>query len=76
MFENEFLASSKQLKLFTIDFIIPIKQEDIFYYNPQCFMSSVLMLDVIIVNLFSDITKQTTDSVNKALFSKIQDNRI
>ena len=39
-------------------------------------MSSGLMLDDIIMNLFSDITKQTTDSAKKDLFSKIQDYRI
>ena len=39
-------------------------------------MSSGLMLDGIIMNLFSDITKQTTDSVKRDLVSKTQDNRI
>ena len=37
MFDDEFLAASKQLKLFSRYFIFPIKQEDICYYNPQCF---------------------------------------
>ena len=50
-----------------------MKQEDIYYYNPRCFMSSGFMLDDIIMNLFLDITKQTTDSVKKDLFSKIPD---
>ena len=40
------------------------------------FMSSGLVIDDIIMNLFSDITKQTTDSVKKDLFSKIQDYNI
>ena len=39
-------------------------------------MFSGLMLDDIIMNLFLDITKQTTDSVKKDLFYKIQDDRI
>ena len=34
------------------------------------------MLDNIIVNLFSDITKQTADSLKNDLFSKIQDDKI
>ena len=39
-------------------------------------MSSRLMLVDIIMNIFSDITKHTTYSVRKNLFSKIQDDRI
>ena len=76
MFYNDFLASSKQIKLSTRDYIFPIKQEDICDYNPLCFMSIGLMLDDIIVNLFTDSTEQTTDSVQKRLFSKIQDDTI
>ena len=76
MFDNELLAFSKQLKLFPIDFIFPIKQEDICDYNTWCFMSSGLMLDEIIMDLFSDITKQTTDSMEKDFLSKIQDDII
>ena len=53
MFDNNLLVSSKQLRLCPREFIFPIKQEDIFN-----FMYSVLMLDVIIMNLFSDITKK------------------
>ena len=76
MFDNEFLASSKQIKLCPRDFIFPIKQEDICDYNTQCFMSSGLMLDDIITNLFTDITKQTMGSAKKDLFSKIKDDEI
>ena len=73
MFDNEFLSSSKKFKLCPRDFIFPIKQEDVCDYNTQCFMSSGLMLDDIIINLFSDITKQTTDSVKKDLFFKFKE---
>ena len=76
IFDNEFLASLKQLKLCPRGFIFPIKQEDICDYNRQCFMSSGFMFDNIILNSFSDITKQTTDSAKKGLFYKIQDDRI
>ena len=69
MFDNGFLASSKQLKLCSV--LKKIKQEDMCDYNPRCFMSSGLMLDDIIMNLFSDITKQTTDSVKKDMCYKI-----
>ena len=65
MFDKEFLASLKQIKLCPRDIIFPIKQENIFDYNPWCFMSSGLMLDNIIMNLFTDITKQKTGSVRK-----------
>ena len=71
IFDNKLLASSKQLKTIPVDSIFSIKHEDICDYNPRCFMSSVLMLDDVIMNLFSDITKQTTDSVKKDLFSRI-----
>ena len=39
-------------------------------------MSSGLIFGDIIMNLFSDITKQTTDSVKNDLFSKLQDDII
>ena len=39
-------------------------------------MSSELMLADIIMNIFLDITKETTDSVKKDIFSKIQDDQI
>ena len=76
MFDNKILASSKQLKLCPRDIIFLIKQEDICDYNPRCLVYSGLILDDIITNLFSDFTKQTTVSVNKDLFIKIQDDRI
>ena len=76
MFDNKLLVSSKGLKLFPRDYIFSIKQEEIHDYDTRCFMSSGLMLDDIIMDLFSDITKQTTDSVKKDLFTKIQDERI
>ena len=70
MFDNDFLASSNQMKLCTKYYIFPIKQDNICDYNPLCFMSSGLMLDDIIMNIFTDITKQATDAVKKDLFSK------
>ena len=76
MFDNKFLASPKQIKLYPRDFIFPIKQGDICDYNTRCFMSFGLMLDKIITNLFTDRTEQTTGSVKKDLFSKIQDDTI
>ena len=76
MFDNEFLVYLKQLKLCLRYFICPIKQEDMCHYNHRCFMSSGLILDEIIMNLCSDITYQTTDSVKNYLFSKIQDDKI
>ena len=70
IFDNEFLSSSKQLKIGRRDFIFPIKHEGICNYNPRCFMSSGLMLDDIIMNLFSDTTKQKMNSVKRIYFPK------
>ena len=75
-FRQRFISLCKTLKICPRDIIFPFKQEDMCDYNPLCFMSSQLMLDSIIMNLFSDITKQTTDSVKKDLFSNIQDDII
>ena len=58
MFDNDFLSSSKQMKLCTIYYIFPIIQDKTCYYNPLCFISSKLILDNIIMNLFTDSTKK------------------
>ena len=58
MFDNELLASSKQLKLLPRDFIFTIKQKDICDYNTWCFMFIGLIIDYIIINLFSDMTQK------------------
>ena len=76
IFDNELLASSKQIKLCPRDYIFPIKQEDVFDYNPLYFIFIGLMLGGIIMNLFIDCTEQTTGSVKKDLSSKIQDDTI
>ena len=76
MFDNKFLASSNKKKLCPIDYIFPIKYEEICDYNPRCFMSSGLMLEEIIMNLFTYCTLQIMGSVKKDLFSKIQDDAI
>ena len=62
MFDNDFLASSNQMKLCTTDYIFPIKQDDICDYNPLCFMSSLLVIDYIIMNIFTQITKKSNTS--------------
>ena len=58
IFDNKFLSLSKHSKSCPRDFIIPIKQEDIRDYNLWCFMSSGLIIDVIIMDLFSGTTEQ------------------
>ena len=67
IFDNDFLASSKQIKLCTRDYIFPIKKEDISDYNNLCFMSIIFMLDDIIMNLFTDSQKKT-ESYQKLFF--------
>ena len=76
MFDNEFLASSKQLKRFPRDSIFQSNRRTYVITTPWCLMYSGLMLEDIIMDLSSYITKQTTDSVNNDSFPKIQDYRI
>ena len=75
MFDNYFLASSNQMKLCITDYIFPIKQDNICDYNPLCFMSSGLMLDDIIMNIFIDSTKESTKPLQKHFF-RFQDDTI
>ena len=72
MFDNIFLGPSKQMKLCPRDYIFPIKQDNIFDYNPLCFISSGLILDYIIMNLFTDSTKKSTQSNQKHYFFQNQ----
>ena len=73
IFDNDFLSSSNQIKLKSTGFIFPIKQDDICDYNPLCFMSSVMMLDDIIMNIFTKITKNTNKANQEHYFSRTKD---
>ena len=75
MFDNDFVASLNQMKLCTTDYIFPIKQEDICDYNPLCYMSSGLMLDDIIMNLFTESIKSQQNHIRN-IFFRIQDDII
>ena len=68
MFDNDFLASSNQMKLPTTDYIFPIVQDNICDYNPLCFMSSGLVLDDIIMNIFTQSTKKSKTSHQEHFF--------
>ena len=68
MFNNDCLASSNKMKLCTTDYIFPIKQDDICDYNPMCFMSSGLMLDNIIMNIFTQNTKNQRHHIRSAVY--------
>ena len=76
MFDNYFLSSSNQIELKSTDFIFPIKQDDICDYNPLCFMSNGMMLDEIIMNIFTQITKNTTKAKQEHFFSRSKDDEI
>ena len=76
IFENDFLSSSNQIKLKSTDCIFPIKQDDICDYNPLCFMSSGMMLDDIIMNIFIQSTKNTTKANQERFFSRSKDDAI
>ena len=65
MFDNVFLEYSNRMKLCTTDNIFPIIQDNICDYNPLCFMSSGLMLDDIIINIFTESTKKSTEPHQK-----------
>ena len=74
--DNDFLASSNRIKLKSTDYIFPIKEDDICDYNPLCFMSSGMMLDDIIMNIFTQSTKNTTEAHQEHLFSRSKDDAI
>ena len=54
IFDNEFSSSPKKLKISPKECVFQIKHEDMCDYNPKFFMSDGLMLDDIIMNLFSE----------------------
>ena len=58
MYEKKFFASSKQLKLCPRDLIFPTEKEGKCNNHPLCFMYNRVMLNDIIVHLFSYITKK------------------
>ena len=68
IFDNYFLSSSNKIKLKTTDWISPIKHDDICDYNLLCFMSSGMMLDDIIMNIFTQSTKSTTKANQEHFF--------
>ena len=74
--DNDFLASSNQMKLCTIDSIFTIKQDDICDNNHLCFMSSGMMLDDTIMNIFTQCTKKSTIAHQKHLFPRSKDDAI
>ena len=76
IFGNDFLASSNKIKLCTTDYIFPIKQDDICDYNALCFMSSGMMLDDIIMNIFTQSTKKSTSEHQKHLLSIFKNDAI
>ena len=73
IFDNDSLASSNQIKLKSTDHIFPIKRDDICDYNPLCFMSSGMMLDDIIMNIFTQSTKNTNKAKQEQFFSRSKD---
>ena len=68
IFDNDFLSSSNQIKLKTTDCIFSIKQDDICDYNPLFLMSIGMMLDDIIMNIFTQSTKNTNKANQEHFF--------
>ena len=50
---NELLPPSKNITLKNDHIIYPMKQKDLFEYDPRCIMSSSLMFDDIIMGIIS-----------------------
>ena len=73
IFDNDFLASSNQIKLCTTDYNFTVKQDDIYDYNPLCFMSSGIMIDDMIMNIFPQSTKKSMAAHQEHLFSRFKD---
>ena len=76
IFDNDFLASSNKMKLKSTDYIFPIKQDDICDSNPLCFMSIGMMLDDIIMNIFTQSTKESMMAHQEHLISRFKDDAI
>ena len=64
------------MKLKSTDYIFQIKHDDICDYNPLCLMSSGMILDDIIMNIFTQSTKKSTTAHHKHLFSRFKDDAI
>ena len=73
---NEFLSPSKNIILKDHPIIYPLKQKDIFDYNPRCFMSSGLVFEYIIMNMISnkalEYQKEAVDSFLQILIIYVQ----
>ena len=76
IFDYDLLSSSNKIKTKTTDYILPIKQDDICDYNPLCFMSSGMMLAVIIMDIFTHSKKNTTEAHHEHLFYISKDDAI
>ena len=76
IFDNDILASSNQMKLWTTDYMFPIKQDEMCHYDPLCFMSSGIILDDIIMNIFTQSTNKSTTAHQNHFFSRFKDDAI
>ena len=75
-FQNDFLPSSKNIKLNGKHIIFPFKQVDVCDYNTICFVSISLMFDEIIKNLFRNKSANQHMEVVDIYFTKTEDKNI
>ena len=68
IFDNEFLSSSKPIKIGVKDFVFPTKQDHRCDYNSKCFMYVGLILDDIVMNFFNDTTEKQERQVKNIFF--------
>ena len=75
-FVNEFLPPSKNIPLTDLPIMYPLKQKDLYDYDPRCIMSSGLMIDDIIMNIIRNKKLSHPTEENDCLFTHIENNII
>ena len=69
---NDFLSPSKKITLKSNDFIFPMKNGDIWDYDPRCIMSSGLIFDDIIMdNKNRNVSSHNYTAENYCVFTHI-----
>ena len=75
-FDNEFLFSLKIFKIDVKHCVFPNKQNDMCYYNFQCFISVGLIIDGIIMIFFMHTAEKNVNKVNNLISYKIKHDKI
>ena len=73
---NEFLPPSKNITLTNYHIMCPMKQKDLFYYDPRCIVSSGLMFYDIIMGIIRNNGFPQPTEEKGCLFTQIYNNVI